>query len=327
MIAALALTLLGGVVVELPPSAKVRGTELRLGDVATVRGDDPELVRMVQELVLGQTPSPGYARQLVRDEIARDLRAMLGETDLVMRGAPLVRISTLTMMISSEDQVAEARRALVETFQGSDVEFQLRGEVENLIMPEPRESFSVKARTASLRATPGPQGVGVDVTVDGVLWRTLWSSWTVDVYETWPVLQAAVKKGEVLMAAHFDEQRVKVSAGRITVPLGSNAYGLAEASRDLPVGHVVLEEDVIRAWTVQRGDSVQLEVKSGDVLAHVRGTVLTNGRVGDRVGVKLDRNEHEVMAVVVSKTLMRVDLTRSPANKKQLDSTQRSVAR
>lgn len=327
MIAALALTLLGGVVVELPPSAKVRGTELRLGDVATIRGDDEALVRMVSNHVLGQTPSPGYARQLVRDDIARELRALLGDTDLAVRGAPLVRISTLTMTITAEDQITEARQALVEIFQGRDVEFQNRGVVEHLIMPEPRESFSIKARTASLRATPGPQGVAVDVTVDGVLWRTLWSSWNVDIYENWPVLRTAVKKGETLLSAHFDDRRIKLGTGRITLPLGRDAYGVAVAKQDMPVGRLVLEEDVTRAWTVMRGDRVQLEVRSGEVVAHVRGTIITNGRVGDRVSVKLDVNDREVVAVVINKTMLSIDLTTGTKTKTKTEPSQRSVAR
>lgn len=327
MLAALALTLLGGVVVELPPSVKVRGTELRLGDVATVRGDDEALVRMVREHVLGQTPSPGYARQLARGDIARELRALLGDTDLAMRGAPFVRISTRTMMVSAEDQTIEARRALTEIFQGRDVEFKARGTVENLIMPEPRESFSIKARSESLRAVSGPQGVAVDVTVDGVLWRTIWSSWSVDMYENWPVLRVAVRKGETLVSAHFETRRVKVGAGRITIPLSRDAYGMAEANIDLPAGRVVLKEDVIYAWTVVKGDRVQLEVKSGEVVARVRGTVVTNGRVGDYVSVKLDTNEREVSAMVISKSLLRIDLTAGSKTKKETTSKPRSVAR
>lgn len=331
MLGALVLTLLGGVTVELPAFAKVRGTELRLGDVAVIRGDDEDAVRRASMYVLGQTPSPGYARQLMRDDIARELRALLGDAEVLMRGAPMVRISTLTMTVTAEEQIKEAERALDQVFAGRDVEFEARAKVEDLFMPQPRDSFSVKARTASMKAVPGPQGVALDVTIDGVLWRTLWSSWNVDVYETWPVLRSAVAKGETVYASQFENRRVQVSAGRITLPLGRDAYGTAEARRDLPVGRVVLEEDVVRAWTVKRGDLVQLEVKSGDVVAQVRGIVMSNGRIGDRVSVKLQSNdptkEHEVSARVVNRSLLRIDLTVGKTRKAPIQSDKGSVAR
>ncbi|PHS78152.1 MAG: hypothetical protein COB59_08475, partial [Rhodospirillaceae bacterium] len=101
----------------------------------------------------------------------------------------------------------------------------------------------------------------------------------------------------------------ETSTTNLNAKVGRDAYGTAEARRDLPLGRVVLEEDVVRAWTVKRGDLVQLEVKSGDVVAQVRGIVMSNGRIGDRVSVKLQSNdptkEHEVSARVVNRSLLR----------------------
>lgn len=312
MIAALTLGLLGGLTVELPPAAQVRGVELRLGDVATVSGDDEALVREARLLVLGATPAPGYTRQLVRADILRELGFALEGAEVTLQGAPLTRVTLRTQTLGEAEQIDTARQALQSVFRGQDVELTPKTTVQSLDIPEPRESYSLRPRTQTLRAVTGPQGVAVDVIVDGEVWRTLWTSWEVNVYELWPVLRAAVRKGETLTAAHFETRRVRVGGGRISSPLSAKAYGVAEAARTLEAGYVVLEEDVTRAWTVERGDPCQLEVKSGGVSAFVRAEVMANGRVGDRVPVRIDSNQRQVVAVVRGKSDLLVDMTPPP---------------
>lgn len=312
MIAALTLGILGGLTVELPPAAQVRGVELRLGDVATVSGDDEAIVRQARSLVLGQTPAPGYTRQLVRADILRELGFALDGAEVTLQGAPLTRVTLRTQVLGASEQADASRQALRSVFRDSDVELTLKSTVQDLEIPEPRDSYSLRPRTQTLRAVTGSQGVALDVVIDGAVWRTLWTSWEVEVYELWPVLRAAVRKGETLTAAHFETRRVRVGSGRISSPLSAKAYGVAEAARTLEAGYVVLEEDVTRAWTVERGDACQLQVKSGGVSAHVRATVMANGRTGDRVAVRIDNNERQVVATVMGKGHLLLDMTTPP---------------
>ena len=309
MLASLTLGLLGGITVDLPPSVQVRGIELRLGDVAVITGEDEDAIRRARLLVLGQTPTPGRTRQLVRADIVRELGFLLGDVEVTIKGAPLSKVRVHEHVLAAQEQIDAARAGLNILFEDRDAELNLATKIEDLVVPKPRETISLRPRTESLRATPGPQGVPVEVVVDGVVWRTLWSSWTVEVYEEWPVLRAGVRAGETLTEAHFEDKRIRVSGGRITKPLARSAYGVATASRDLPIGYVVLEEDVTRAWTMLAGEGCQLEVKSGGISAHVRGQVVANCRVGDQVAVRVDGNQREVLARVVSKGFMLLDMT------------------
>lgn len=315
MIAALTLGILGGLTVELPPAARVRGAELRLGDVATVSGEDEVIVRKARALVLGQTPAPGYTRQLLRADIVRELGFALEGAEVTLQGAPLTRVTLRTQVLGVSDQVDAARQALRSVFRSEDVELDLKSSAQEISIPEPRDTYSLRPRTQTLRPVPGPQGVAVDVIIDGAIWRTLWTSWEVQVYELWPVLRASVRKGETLTSAHFETRRVRVGSGRISSPLSAKAYGTAEAARTLEAGYVVLEEDVTRAWTVERGDACQLEVRSGGVSATVRAEAMANGRTGDRVALRIDSNQRQVVATVMGKGHLMLDMTMPPKPK------------
>ena len=55
----LSTLLLGGVTITLAPQARVRGTEIELGSIAKVEGEDAEEVERVRKLRLGYAPAPG----------------------------------------------------------------------------------------------------------------------------------------------------------------------------------------------------------------------------------------------------------------------------
>jgi hypothetical protein len=78
---------LGGVTVTLHPQAKVRGTEIELGAVAAVSGEDAALVARVRGLRLGYAPAPGYSRLLLGERLRADLARTLPGTAVEVGGA------------------------------------------------------------------------------------------------------------------------------------------------------------------------------------------------------------------------------------------------
>ena len=58
----LATLLLSNITVTLPAEASVEGSEITLGQIATITGADPEEVARIAAIELGYAPSPGFTR-------------------------------------------------------------------------------------------------------------------------------------------------------------------------------------------------------------------------------------------------------------------------
>jgi hypothetical protein len=104
--------LLGGLTVVLNPQATVRGTELTVGEIAEVRGEDTELVERIKSLELGWAPAPGYTRTLQRWQIEQKLQSGFPGTTLLVEGARVVRVTPLTQKITGTELRARAEAEL-----------------------------------------------------------------------------------------------------------------------------------------------------------------------------------------------------------------------
>src|SRR5262245_51253778 len=108
MIAALFLS--AGLVISLAPEARVRGTELRLGDVARIEGADAALVARARSLELGYAPAPGYSRLLELERVAETVRRELGSADFA--GSRACRVWPLEERVAGETVRAAAAAEL-----------------------------------------------------------------------------------------------------------------------------------------------------------------------------------------------------------------------
>ena len=96
----------GAAEIRVLTQARVRGSFVRLGDVAEIRGDKSEAARL-QRIELAAAPADGKSREMTRNEI-RELLGLRG-VDLLrhrMGGAARVRITTLHRVAPVADQGA-----------------------------------------------------------------------------------------------------------------------------------------------------------------------------------------------------------------------------
>jgi hypothetical protein len=77
---------LGGATVTLPVDAKVKGTEIELGELCLVAGLDGELVARVRALELGYAPAPGFSRLLTAERIRAELARALPGVEIRVTG-------------------------------------------------------------------------------------------------------------------------------------------------------------------------------------------------------------------------------------------------
>lgn len=303
----LAAFLLSGVTVVLPMEAEVKGTELRLGSIADVRGDDADLVGRVEAFGLGYAPSPGFSRLLHAHRVQADLERAFPGLAIRIEGQPACRVRPEVLEIEAELVRAAVEAELAHAFAGADAVYAPREALPSIVVPAGNAPPRLKARVETAIGSDGVLSVPVDVLVDGAPYRTVWTTWTAERWEVLPVLVRAVQNGERIQPHLIESRRVRALDGRAKALPASMLLG-AVAARDLAAGTPVTSLDVHRPAVIGLGDDVLLEVKRGKVTARVAATSLSTAAIGDRLRVRSIANGHEHTGVVVSRDLVRIDL-------------------
>ena len=159
MITSFALMLLGGVTVTLPKEARITGTEITVGQVARVTGDDAAEVERVQAASLGYAPAPGYTRVLLAPRIATRLSQELGlelGSGLSVEGADRCVVTPLTHRVTVQELRAKAASALRKLLQGVDAHFEPSGRLVDIEVPEAREAVVLRSNPRRPRFTESP---------------------------------------------------------------------------------------------------------------------------------------------------------------------------
>jgi len=308
MMLILTLVIAGGLHVELKPEAHVRGTELRLDEIALVESDDAALAERARAIGVGYTPAPGFSRRLDRWNLERELKKALPGVELLLDGADACRIAPMTETIPAAEILAAARAEVVSAFAASDVTYEVQTDARDLEIPAGREGHSL--RTLLERGTPqsGLVSVPVEVRIDGELYRTVWTSWKVEAWREVPVLVRDVSVGESLSPALFRRDRVRVGLTNAGAHLTERAADGAVAVRNLRAGATVASRDVRRPRMVRRGDTIQLQVRKGNITATSMAVASDDGFLGDKIRV-VTRSQNELRAVIVGRDLVSINLT------------------
>jgi flagella basal body P-ring formation protein FlgA len=301
MITILAKVLLSGVTVTLPVEARVQGTEIELGEVAQVAGLDGELVARVRALELGYAPAPGFSRLLTADRIQQLLQRELPGLSICVAGERACRVWPEIEEIQPAEIEAAARAELARAFAQREAAFTLEQFVPLVKIPLGRQGHALQARVPASELSSGVLGVPVEILVDGVRYRTVWTSWRVEVWETRQVLARPVRAGEELAPAFFERARVRVTSDARPAPLVPAQVLGSVAKRDLARGEAVTALDVHRPAAVTLGSTLFLRVKKGAIEARVPALALETGLVGDRIRVRTTESGQELSATVTGR--------------------------
>jgi flagella basal body P-ring formation protein FlgA len=300
----------GGVKVTLEPQARVRGTEIELGAIAKVEGDDAAEVERVRALRLGYAPAPGYSRLLAGARLETEVERLLPGVEATFVGAPSCRVLPTTELLTAAQLSAAAKAEIARWSEGRDIELEPLSSLADLEIPSGEKPFELRALIADAALRPGPLNVPVRVMVDGQLYRTVWSNWRVTVFEEVNVLRSALRAGESLAPELFERRRVALTAGNTDTPASLGQALGARAARDMAAGHVLRQSDVKLETLVKRGDTLFLEIRRGAITARVAATADQDARAGDRIRMTLLDSGKTINAVVLSRDLALVDLAR-----------------
>ncbi|MEE2939859.1 MAG: flagellar basal body P-ring formation chaperone FlgA [Planctomycetota bacterium] len=306
LLTALALMTLGGgasqaadVTVTLPATATVGGLEIHVADVATaVTGADEETVARIRGASLGYAPAPGYSRVLRADLVSASLRAALPGVHVTVDGASRCRVSPTVITVRGSELQAAATAAVRRTLVGQDAEARPAAEVADVLVPggatEPRIVVGELPRIVQAGRTVVP----VQVWFGDRLYRSVTIPFQVSIWRRQAVLRRAIDAGESLHAGLFEVRRVEVSDALGMQALGMDQLGGAVALRPMTAGSAVIERDVHREVIAHKGDHATVQLIGGSVKVTDLCVVLADGRMGERVAVRLRSTGRELIGIV-----------------------------
>jgi len=310
MITTLAAILLAtGITVTLPEQTKVSGTDMKLGEIAVVRGDDAELVEQIRGLNLGYAPAPGYHRTFRQWKLQRDVEEAFPGTEVVFAGSPVMRIFPETATISAGEIEIAARKAIGEIFAEQEIRVSTRGLLKDVQVPLGKNTRRLEVDIAGRRREAGAWSIPVRVMVDDVQYSTVWAPMQVEVFRDLPVLKRDVRMGEEFGPADYSIERVLIASGLSSQPVdGAPPFG-ALAAANLTAGNILFENDIKFARFVEKDGIAKLCCRNGSVEVNVLVVVLEDGHLGDLVRVRPISGDKDVTARVTGKGSVEFNLS------------------
>jgi flagella basal body P-ring formation protein FlgA len=285
----------------------VQGPEVTIGDVAEVRGDDPETVARVRNIVIGQSPPAGEERTLRGGYITTRLKQHgFRPQDWLLQVPEKIRVTRASQRVASQDIEAAVLRALREQSPWDAQKTtlrELRG-IEPVLLPPGPVQYEV---TFPANATfLGPTSFSLSLRVAGNIEKRLYGTAHIEVLQEVAMLARPVSQDDVITAE--DIQLKHMHRSRVSSRAVTEAEELIgkRVKRPLPAHTMVHTSDVETLPVVQKGDVVLIVIESPALKITATGEALEHGGRGATIRVRNMGSNREIRAVVIDKETVRV---------------------
>jgi flagellar basal body P-ring formation protein FlgA len=294
------------IVISVRPESTIRGTGIRLGDVADIHGPDPALVARLRTMDIGRAPLPGLSRALDLPYIkARLLQSQIDPAAFIWDVPPAIMVVAASQRITGSDLVAVAREH-VEALRAVDAG---SVSIQPMVLPPdltlPDGALELKARVRPGTELTGTVPVTVEAWVDGTQVRAL--SVAIKVVPLVEVLVAArlIPRSTMLSPEDVRVERRSLLAG--VEPLREPAAVLGQrAMRTIAPGELILANLLESPPLVRRGDIVTLTVQGPGLMAVTQGEAREDGKAGQVIRVRNRSSGREVYGQVEGERSVRV---------------------
>lgn len=261
--------------------AAVDGDEILLGQVACL-GGDPETVRRLASVSVGAAPLPGGERQLQTSTINLRLRqAGIDDRTVLIAGPNTIKVRRQAASVDAE----RLREAILQHMQAAlPAGAALHLEFESM------QSVAVPAGDVAIRVTRVPSrpvgavSFGVDIVVDGKVWKSLTvRAQAVLTVPAW-VATATILPGETIGPHNAQVRQVTVQGAMDPAPV--------ETSRPVRANRIIRPDTVIEARFVDpvpdapAGKQVTVVVERPGLVINAVGILEKDAMVGDVVTVR-----------------------------------------
>ncbi len=271
--------------------AYVKGPQIRLGDVADIRG---ERAPMLASIELGGAASPGASKRLNSAYLLARVKNAGFEADRIrFGGAKAVQAHTLHLEVSREMMAEELRKHIEANVPWDPADTMIA-------VTPPTQPFVVPEGDLEVLWWPNPQyrwlGTGTfrgEIRVDGHVKRSFTCRANIEAYADVLVADTDLPRGTKLSIADIRVQRKALSQlryGFVNDP--DKAVGLLTRKTLFP-GDIITKRDLVPPRLVKRFQMVSIEVRVGTLLVQGRARALKDGSAGDIIECKNERSKEQ----------------------------------
>jgi flagella basal body P-ring formation protein FlgA len=301
------------IVLALRGEATVSGSQVTIGDVATLQGGDARERERIAKLDVAELPLSSQPIFVSQHQL--DFRLQIAGVDgraFRLEGSRFVRVSRPAGDALDGKIAALARQTLEHKLPGrvEDVSIQLVQPVRLPPLSADGEDIHLDAEVRSSVIVPCRVLVEVSVYIRGARRLALPVYFDVKKLQSVPVAVHRLAAGDTFNAENVRVERVPVEAGQKSVPDSSGILG-RRARRPIPPGRIIepedIETDAPAAVVIQQSDLVQIVAKVGPLQVKARGEALQNGRTGQLIQVRNVDSKAIVTGRVLDRSTVEVD--------------------
>lgn len=286
----------------------VNQSTITIGDIASVAGDDTDLVQQIQQISLGNAPALGFVRNVQKSYI--DIRLRQTRIDPT-RIALLIPDTIEIARNSCEVPRSQIERIVLEYLQPrlpydrNKTRVTFASTVEKVLLSDPdfTAQVSLPGRSDMLGSVP----LMVQFLVENQVEKKIWVTVSVSVESLVVVAKQPINRRQIIT-----EDMLDLVAGDLA-KLPANALANTDevvgkrALRLINTNEVLRVDLVEMPPLVKRNDIVTLVAEKGLLRITAKGEVKENGRRGERIRVvNLDSNK-EIYARVLDGNTVRVE--------------------
>jgi flagella basal body P-ring formation protein FlgA len=280
-------------VVTFRSSAEVRGTGIRLADIALVEASDARLSTRLEAVEVGTAPLCGHTRTVSAEYAKIRIRQVGVDVNrLLFRGSDLVAVSRPEQRLAGAELVKAAQTAVESANPGATAEFTFA----------PRD-LRVPVGTMALKTLPvrlageNSGSVTVQVTVDGQPAAAVPMSFRL--LRRAPAVIAArdLPAGTVLTGDDLRVEDRPELPGRLVLSDASQAVG-QQSTVPIKGGAILTASQLKPAILIKRGTRVRLVCKGPTFVATATGEAMQDGAAGQTIRVRNLSSLRELPALV-----------------------------
>jgi flagella basal body P-ring formation protein FlgA len=273
--------------------------EILLSDIATfVDIDQASQISLQKEII---SSSVKEYQNLPRHQLLKKLKDLLSEYEkkCECRVQIIINQSKEAVAFSPE----EAQRRLQEKLQTgcSKCIYQL-GEFKilNGQIPENYKTWMIQEGVGEIKGQARLQ-----IYFDDQVMSPLVLQGVVRVQQPILVLKKSVQKGSVLSDLDFELQIKETTHENKNFATIEDLIG-KELKRTLVRGQWVAVDDLSDRQSVRLGQPVAIEIKNGAISLEMAGTAQKNGKLGDRIPVRVNKTQKQIMGEVIGESRVRL---------------------
>ncbi|MGD8990785.1 MAG: flagellar basal body P-ring formation chaperone FlgA [Desulfobacterales bacterium] len=289
-------------------SVQIDGTEVFLGQMASIEGGDDKVVQLLKNMVIGKAPLPGQSRRFNRNHLEKCLQQHpIDQAAVIVEAPPHVDVTRRHIEIQKQEIENIVSEFIVQQPPRKNQTLRIKElrAPRRVILPRGRIAYKVSAPRS--RQLMGRCPIAVDFSVDGHLHKKVWVTATIEVRGPAVVTRKPLGRHKPIAAEDIEVQILDLANLPANVLSDPGAVIGKRTRRAIGALTPLRADSIELPPLVKRGDLVVIMAESENLKITTLGQVKKKGRLGERIPVVNLDSKKVLHAVVVDANTVKID--------------------